>query len=79
MNTSMVNPRQELDRRTSGGLEVTLYWDPDDDSMSVEVHQPQTGETINIPVPPDRALEAFHHPFALLARGYEPTAELVEV
>ena len=79
MSTNMVTPRQELDRRTSGGLEITLYWDPNDDSMSVEIHQPVTGETINLPVAPDRALEAFHHPFAQLARGYQREAELVEV
>jgi hypothetical protein len=45
--------------------------------MSVEIHQPVTGETINLPVAPDRALEAFHHPFAQLAGSYEADAALV--
>ena len=61
-----VAPR-ELDRRVSGGLEITLYWHPEDNTTSVEVHHQATDETIAFPVPRDRALDAFHHPFAHLA------------
>jgi hypothetical protein len=58
---------RELDRRLNGGLEITLYWHPDDNGTSVEVYHQATGETIAFPVPTDRALDAFHHPFAHLA------------
>ena len=61
---SIPTPRQELARRTSGGLEITLYWDADMGSTSVEVHQPATNETIAIHVAREDALDAFHHPFA---------------
>jgi hypothetical protein len=61
-------PRQELAQRTSGGLQITLYWDAEQDGTIVEVHQPATQETIAIPVTHDQALDAFHHPFAYLAR-----------
>jgi len=63
--------RRELAQRASGGLEITLFWNPRDNSTSVEVYQDSTGETIMFPVPADRALEAFHHPFAHLAQQHE--------
>jgi hypothetical protein len=59
--------RRELDRRVNGGLEITLYWHPDDNGTSIDVHQTATEETISFPVPADRALDAFHHPFVHLA------------
>ena len=58
--------RRELAHRCTGGLEITLYWQVNDDSTSIEIHQPATGETISFTVPPHRALDAFHHPFAHL-------------
>jgi hypothetical protein len=61
-----VVPR-ELARRVTGGLEITLYWEAHDNTTSIEVHQEGTAETIAFPVAPDRALDAFHHPFAHLA------------
>jgi hypothetical protein len=60
--------RRELARRVTGGLEITLYWDAHDNTTSIEVHQTATAETIAFPVAGDRALDAFHHPFAHLPR-----------
>ena len=34
-----IRPRRELARRVSGGIEVTLYWSPHDNSTSIEVWQ----------------------------------------
>jgi hypothetical protein len=62
-----VQPRRELARRVSGGIEVALYWSPLDDSTTVEVRDTAFDETIVFGVPPARALEAFYHPFAQLA------------
>jgi hypothetical protein len=59
--------RRELASRVNGGLEITLYWNADDNTTSVHVYQPATDETIAFPVVPDLALDAFHHPFAHLA------------
>jgi hypothetical protein len=61
-------PRRELARRVNGGLEITLYWDVRDNTTTIEVHHVDTAETIAFRVPADRALDAFHHPFAHLAR-----------
>jgi hypothetical protein len=65
--------RRELASRVNGGLEITLYWNAGDNTTSVHVYQPATDETIAFPVAPDRALDAFHHPFAHLA-GQEAAA-----
>jgi len=67
-------PRRELAHRKSGGLEITLYWDAEHSSTSVEVHQPATQETIAIPVDHEQALDAFHHPFAHIGRANDQRA-----
>jgi hypothetical protein len=67
MSTEIPNPRRELARRLNGGLEVTLYWNADDNSTSVEVWQTTTDEKLSFAVARDRALDAFYHPFAHLA------------
>jgi hypothetical protein len=61
------NQRRELARRLNGGIEVALYWNPHDDSTSIEVWQPATEETLIFAVARDRALDAFYHPFSHLA------------
>jgi hypothetical protein len=55
---------RELAHRISGGIEVTLYWCVEEDSIHIEVRQPATEESIHFPVSRERALDAFHHPFA---------------
>ena len=56
--------RRELARRIGGGLEVTLYWSPSDNSTSIEVVHPASSEAISFAVARELALDAFHHPFA---------------
>jgi hypothetical protein len=55
---------RELAHRITGGLEVTLYWSVEDDSIHVEVRQPATEESVGFAVARERALDAFYHPFA---------------
>ncbi|HEY2741276.1 MAG TPA: hypothetical protein VGI69_03750 [Gaiellaceae bacterium] len=71
-----VQPRRELASRVSGGIEVALYWSPFDNSTTVEVWDAASEETIVFVIPPERALEAFYHPFAQLASSFH---ELVPV
>jgi hypothetical protein len=61
----------ELAYRVSSGMEIRLYWNADEDSTSVEVWQPASGELLLLEVPRERALEAFYHPFAELPRSLE--------
>jgi hypothetical protein len=72
----LIQPRRELARRVSGGMEVALYWSPLDNSTTVEVWQAASEETLVVPVAADHALEAFYHPFAQLAASFD---ELVPV
>jgi hypothetical protein len=67
----VVQPRRELARRVSGGIEVALYWSPLDDSTTVEVWDAGSEETIVFDVPGEQALEAFYHPFAQLAASFD--------
>ena len=66
-STTNFQPRRELARRVSGGIEITLYWSAADNRTSIEVWQPESGETLAFAVPADRALDAFYHPFAHLS------------
>jgi hypothetical protein len=66
-STTTFQPRRELARRLSGGIEITLYWSAADNRTSIEVWHPESGETLAFAVPADRALDAFYHPFAHLS------------
>jgi hypothetical protein len=76
MSTTSLTPdtRRELATRADGGLEVTLFWDRRDNGISIELHHAATEQTISFRVPPGRALDAFHHPFAHL--GSQPGDDL---
>lgn len=75
----MTSPRprmRELAERTSDGLRVRLLWRHGSDDLWVEVWEPEFDVTIVIPVLSDRALDAFHHPYAYAAlHGVAPRAE----
>ena len=68
---AVFEPRRELARRISGGLEVTQFWSAADNCTSVEVWQHASGETVAFGVARERALDAFYHPFAHLPTAYE--------
>jgi hypothetical protein len=63
--------RHELATRVNGGLEITLFWDRRDNSTSIDIRHATTDETISFRVPPGRALDAFHHPFAHMGNQLE--------
>jgi hypothetical protein len=60
--------KRELAYRESGGLAVSLLWNPADDGLTVTVVDSQTDEALEIPVADANPLEVFHHPFAYAAR-----------
>jgi hypothetical protein len=55
---------RELAYRVNDGIHVLLLWHPADDSVSLSVDDERTGQSFELPVPGDRALFAFNHPFA---------------
>ena len=57
---------RELAVRDSDGVHVRLLWHPGD-GVTVSVEDARFGDRFQIAVAPDRALDAFYHPFAYAA------------
>jgi hypothetical protein len=55
---------RELARRYGSGLDVVLRWHPETDSVSIAVEDEKTGDSFEVEVAGDQALDAFEHPFA---------------
>ena len=60
--------RIDLAHRRNDGIDVVLWWSPDDDSVAVEVLHLASDASFELAVERDRALDAFYHPFAHAAR-----------
>ena len=58
---------RELAARESDGIQVLLLWHPDENAVTVSVEDARVGERFELAVAPERALDAFHHPFAYAA------------
>jgi hypothetical protein len=65
MNTAKHS--RELAARESDGLHVVLLWHPREDALTVSVEDDRLGDRFQLAVAPDRALDAFYHPFAYAA------------
>ena len=57
----------ELASRESDGIHVLLLWHPDENALTVSVEDARIGECFRLAVAPDRALDAFNHPYAYAA------------
>lgn len=68
--------RIELANRRGDGIDVTLWWSREDDSVAVEVLHFASESSFELTVDRDRALDAFYHPFAYAARR---SPELLDV
>jgi hypothetical protein len=66
MNSARLQTR-ELAERDSDGIHVVLLWHPRENTLSVSVEDARVGDQFDIAVAPDRALDAFYHPFAYAA------------
>ena len=58
---------RELAARDNDGVNVQLLWHPAENAVSVSVEDARFGESFDIAVAPDRALDAFYHPYAYAA------------
>lgn len=58
---------RELAARDSDGIQVLLLWNPRENALTVSVEDVHVGDRFDIAVAPDRALDAFYHPFAYAA------------
>ncbi|MGH3143341.1 MAG: hypothetical protein ACRDO9_09455 [Gaiellales bacterium] len=65
--TTRTHPRTlELAAREGDGIRVVLLWHPREDTVTVAVDA-LAGDSFELPVARDRALDAFYHPFAYAA------------
>jgi hypothetical protein len=58
---------RELAARDNDGVHVLLLWHPAENAVTVSVEDARFGESFYIAVAPDRALDAFYHPYAYAA------------
>ena len=58
---------RELAARESDGIHVLLLWHPGEEALTVSVEDDRLGDRFDLAVAPDRALDAFYHPFAYAA------------
>ena len=58
---------RELASREGHGIQVTLLWHPNENALTVSVEDTRVGHGFQLAVAPDRALDAFYHPYAYAA------------
>jgi hypothetical protein len=58
---------RELAARENDGIQVLLLWHQDQNALTVSVEDSRVGDSFQLAVAPDRALDAFYHPFAYAA------------
>lgn len=65
---AMFAGRIDLAHRRNDGIDVVLWWSPEDGTVAVEVLHLATDESFELVLARERALDAFYHPFAYAAR-----------
>ena len=65
--TTTTPATRELAACESDGLHVALLWHPGENALTVTVEDERVGDRFQLAVAPDRALDAFNHPFAYAA------------
>jgi hypothetical protein len=58
---------RELAARDNDGIHVVLLWHPHENTLTVSVEDARGGDRFQLAITPDRALDAFYHPFAYAA------------
>ena len=58
---------RELAAREGDGIQVLLLWHPNENALTVSVEDSRVGGGFRLAVAPDRALDAFYHPYAYAA------------
>jgi hypothetical protein len=82
MNREITRPIQELAQRLSGPDVVLLLWHPGVEQVELSVRDSTTGAGFHVDVAPEKALDAFYHPFAYAVGGesyHEARAEAATV
>ena len=67
MAASTATARRELARRSSYGIEVTLFWTESTNLVTIAVIDLHSADELEFEVDGNAALDAFDHPFAYAA------------
>jgi hypothetical protein len=59
-----IRSMRELAHRSDGGIEVTLFWHPDAQELTVCVCDQRRGAYFEFEPEAEHALEAFYHPYS---------------
>ena len=65
--TTITQQPRELAYRAGDGIEVTLYWQPQDDELSVCVCDQRRGAYFVVRPEPGLALDVFYHPYSYVS------------
>ena len=63
-STAPIVHSRELAHRSNDGIDVTLFWHPDTDALTVCVCDQRRGAYFEIEPEANGALDAFYHPYA---------------
>lgn len=66
--TKPTTRRTELAHRTSGAIDIYLFWEQRTNRVTVGVLNVRTGNSFELDIDPPDALDAFYHPYAYAAR-----------
>ena len=65
---------RELAYRQNDGVTVVLLWHPRPNAITVSVEDSRTGDSFELSVEREHALDAFYHPFAYVSHPAELVA-----
>ena len=65
-----IHSMRELAHRSNDGIDVTLFWYPDTDELTVCVCDQRRGEYFEIGPEVNDALDAFYHPYSYASLSY---------
>jgi hypothetical protein len=65
-----IRSMRELTHRSNDGIDVTLFWHPDTDELTVCVCDQRRGAYFEIEPEAGNALEAFYHPYSYASLSY---------
>ena len=70
---ALTAPTRELAQRLSGTDEILLLWHPEIERVELSVLDLATGAGFHIDVAPNKAIDAFYHPYAYAAGHESPS------
>ena len=73
MTATTATKRRELARRTSDGIEVSMFWTKSTDQITIAIIDTRSDESLDFEVDGRLALDAFNHPYAYAAAATPTT------